>query len=844
MRNCFAKCFRRKPQNGGKTGKNLGLRTEPDGNELFPKADLARMNSLSKRVLTTAIYSCILFREISDEALDDLVNDFKLNVLRIDTNVVEQGSLIQNFFVIESGNLDIIVNGKISGQVSGGYFVGEMSLLTHAKSNLTVKTASKVKLWTLSRQDFERTKQKMQNVHKYDLLCLMNEVPLFMNFSEDLKARISESAFLINYKEKEYVCKVGEASHFLYLLKDGRVGITVNDKIMNNFYEGNIFGELPLIDSSISKRLASIQCQIDSKVYLFEFNSIKSIVGHNYEKIFLQNIVLNCLTRDNHSKYLSKALTSQVVNLFSFSKQPAGSIIIDGTRGISTSFYIVCLGSISSMKNTFKSYTLIGFQNENHLKIGTGRYRSDEESVIAEVEIKEIEKVMKTSIDKFVNHAQCLNLFQMNQFFNTFSLENMEILMSESEIQEYPKDSFIYETGENDEFVYFIKQGSVGMYENDIFSFRFDEGSTFGESCLKEFCRSASAKALKPVVCHKFPKAQILKYMEESTYKFIDRVIYLESFFDMRELMFLPLKCSQPEREFYKSQSIKSTHKYLVEIIYKKKIYLVKDFQLILNQKCVLSMIDHPYIPRYVRSLSDLNCVYFFYEYFDHVLLSSFRKKKLGEASSKFIFLNLLDSVNYLHNKGILHRDINPENICLDSKGYAKLTGFKYSKLANRSYTLLDTDVEYKAVETICTGVYTRASELWSCGIILYELMKGKSPFGLLSSDTYNEKAEKIINFRWKNISKSVSSKTQSIVKNLLNPKPAQRMTMEDVLNDKWSKEFRFNQQFKDAPRPVFKPKNVTAEGMVGGRNSFKPLARLTENDKKNRMIFEWDVYF
>ena len=80
--------------------------------------------------------------------------------------------------------------------------------------------------------------------------------------------------------------------------------------------------------------------------------------------------------------------------------------------------------------------------------------------------------------------------------------------------------------------------------------------------------------------------------------------------------------------------------------------------------------------------------------------------------------------------------------------------------------------------------------------------------------------------------------------KYLLNPKPAQRMPIEDILNDKWSKEFRFGQQFREAPEPVFKPKILGNEETPSGKNLFRPLARLTENDKKNRMAFEWDVYF
>jgi serine/threonine protein kinase len=226
------------------------------------------------------------------------------------------------------------------------------------------------------------------------------------------------------------------------------------------------------------------------------------------------------------------------------------------------------------------------------------------------------------------------------------------------------------------------------------------------------------------------------------------------------------------------------------------------------------------------------------------MLLNKRKNKKLSEKAAKFIFISIISSIKYLHENGILHRDINPENICLDKEGFVKIIGFKYSKMTDRSYTLLDTRVEYKAVETICTGIYTQASELWSCGVIFYELLRGKSPFGFKDEETYNEKAEKIINFEWKQLSKSVSSKTQSIIKSLLAPKAIQRLKIKEILTDRWSKEFNIDQIFKGIAIPEYKPKDTQLNHSLNMRNSFKPDNRLNAKDKNNKMIFDWDLYF
>ena len=81
--------------------------------------------------------------------------------------------------------------------------------------------------------------------------------------------------------------------------------------------------------------------------------------------------------------------------------------------------------------------------------------------------------------------------------------------------------------------------------------------------------------------------------------------------------------------------------------------------------------------------------------------------------------------------KSIIHRDIKPESLLLDSKGNIKLTDFSYAKklaAGSRTYTLVGTP-EYLAPEIIQAKGHTAAVDYWCLGILLFEFVAGYPPF-------------------------------------------------------------------------------------------------------------------
>ncbi|XP_065357453.1 testis-specific serine/threonine-protein kinase 1 [Calliphora vicina] len=112
-------------------------------------------------------------------------------------------------------------------------------------------------------------------------------------------------------------------------------------------------------------------------------------------------------------------------------------------------------------------------------------------------------------------------------------------------------------------------------------------------------------------------------------------------------------------------------------------------------------------------------------------------KKYLDEAQSRKLFQQLISAVEYIHSKGVVHRDIKCENLLLDENFNLKLIDFGFARKDTRT-----SDQQVILSKTFC-GSYAYASpeilkgvaydpflsDIWACGVVCYAMIFGRLPY-------------------------------------------------------------------------------------------------------------------
>jgi cGMP-dependent protein kinase len=175
------------------------------------------------------------------------------------------------------------------------------------------------------------------------------------------------------------------------------------------------------------------------------------------------------------------------------------------------------------------------------------------------------------------------------------------------------------------------------------------------------------------------------------------------------------------------------------------------------------------------------------------------------EESARFYVSCLVLILEYLHERKVAYRDLKPENIIIDQDGYPKLIDFGLAKvIQGRTYSIAGS-THYMAPEVIKGLGYGLEADYWSLGVIIYEILCNKVPWGEYENDPM-EVYNLIINGKLTLPQTLKNNHVVKLVQKLLNHTPACRGSIESIKKDVWFISISFNCLIEKNVHPPFKP--------------------------------------
>lgn len=264
--------------------------TPPD----YPKT------SEDKKFLETALGENFIFGDLSSKQRKLLIKAMQKQEVTKGETIIKQGDVGDFFYILETGTVNFVADGKEVGSCGKGGSFGELALLYDSPRAATCIAAEKSTLWKVDQGTFRHLLARTAKEQQGGIVDVLAKIPLFKDMDRGLITKFASVLTNVTFSPGEVVVKKGDVGDIFYIINDGQVRVhdiglgdaSYSDLILKS---GDWFGERALMTGE--PRAANVTAMVETQAFAVDretfestIGSLDSILGIESKKRFIKSV--------------------------------------------------------------------------------------------------------------------------------------------------------------------------------------------------------------------------------------------------------------------------------------------------------------------------------------------------------------------------------------------------------------------------------------------------------------------------------------------------------------------------------------------------------------------------
>jgi len=575
---------------------------------------------------------------------------------------------------------------------------------------------------------------------------------IFASLSDSERRQLIDAMKMETVMATTIIIQQGEVGDYFYVVEDGEVSFSVDGKYVGSCSRGGSFGELALLYNC--PRAATCIANSDCTLWKVDQKSFRYMLANNNAS--QQKDIHDVLRKVPFLSELEDNTLTKITDVLTTVSFPKGERIIN-KGDVGEVFYILRDGTVKVHDIGFGASQYVDqflkagdWFGERALLTGEPRVANCTAETACSTLCLSRETFEKTlgPLQDLIDHNMKKRVLMgvpifANSHFQPYEMTRLTDYVTEVKLQ---KGTLLAQEGQPaKKNLFIIRQGRIVIANDNGMINVLGPGDYFGETAIQEAENTISHQTItveEDSVCGILTQASI-----ESVIGSVNRLgkplppvaTKLDRTLRLKDMVKVRILGVGTFGKVWLVNSKKTRISYALKMLAKREIIGHHQVEGVIREKNIMSSICHPFVVNLICTFQDERSLYMLIELVQGGELFSVihteTRDGIPNLNARFYAACILESLSHLHHRHICYRDLKPENILIDDKGYGVLVDLGFAKIVmDKTYTLCGTP-EYLAPEIILSKGHDKGVDYWAFGVLIYEMLVGRSPFYTYGSD-------------------------------------------------------------------------------------------------------------